>query len=73
MPLEVECHTVHHLKDLTRGIEHRSSHGRASIFRWQKISLKVLILLHKQTKWRFHLTVFVTTYAVSKIKIAKLK
>ena len=40
MPLEVECHTVPHLKALTRGIEHRSGHGQASIFRWQKISLK---------------------------------
>ena len=40
MPLEVECHTVPHFKALTRGIEHRSGHRRASIFRWQKISLK---------------------------------
>ena len=40
MPLEVECHTVPHLKALTCGIEHRSGHGLASIFRWQKISLK---------------------------------
>ena len=40
MPLEVECHTVPHLKALTRGIEHGRVHGQASIFRWQKISLK---------------------------------
>ena len=40
MPLEVECHTVPHLKALTRGIEHRGGHGRANSFRWQKISLK---------------------------------
>ena len=40
MALEVECHTVPHLKALARGIEHRSGHGQASIFRWQKISLK---------------------------------
>ena len=40
MPLEVECHTVPHLKALTRGIEHRGGHGRANIFRGQKISLK---------------------------------
>ena len=40
MPLKVECHTVPHFKALTRGIEHLSAHGQASIFRWQKISLK---------------------------------
>ena len=40
MPLEIECHTVPHLKALTRGIEHRGGHGRANIFRGQKISLK---------------------------------
>ena len=41
MPHEVECHTVPHLKALTRGIEHSSGYGRANIFRWQKISLKI--------------------------------
>ena len=40
MPLEVECHTVPHLKALIRGIEHKSDHGQASTFRCQKISLK---------------------------------
>ena len=40
MPLEVECHTVPHLKAFTGGIEHRGGHGRANIFGWQKISLK---------------------------------
>ena len=40
MPLEVKCHTVPHLKAATFGIEHWSGHRRASIFRWQKISLK---------------------------------
>ena len=40
MPLEVECHTVPHLKALTCGIEHRCGHRPANIFRWQKISLK---------------------------------
>ena len=40
MPLEVECHTVSHLKALTRGIEDRSRHGQANIFMWQKIRLK---------------------------------
>ena len=40
MPLEVECHTVPHLKALTGVIEQRSFHGQASIFRWKKISLK---------------------------------
>ena len=40
MPLDVECHTVPHLKALTRGIEHRGGHGGAIIFRWQKVSLK---------------------------------
>ena len=40
MPLEVECHTVPHLKALTRGIEHWGGRGEASKFRWQKISLK---------------------------------
>ena len=40
MPFEVECHTVPHLKALTRGIEHSSGHGQANIFSWQNISLK---------------------------------
>ena len=40
MPLEIKRHTVPHLKALTRGIEHRGGHGRANIFRGQKISLK---------------------------------
>ena len=40
MPLEVECHTVPPLKAHAHGIEHKSGHGQATIFRWQKISLK---------------------------------
>ena len=40
MPLEMKCHTVPHLKAFTRGIEYRSGHRRANVFRWQKISLK---------------------------------
>ena len=36
IPLGVEYHKVPHLKALTRSIEHRSGHGQASIFRWQK-------------------------------------
>ena len=27
MPIEVECHTIPHLKALTSGIEHRSGHS----------------------------------------------
>ena len=30
IPFELECHTVPHLKALTRGIENRSGHGQAS-------------------------------------------
>ena len=59
MPLEVECHTVPHLKALTRGIEHRGGHGRVNIFRGQKINLKSAILLHKWPKRQFHVTVAV--------------
>ena len=40
MPLEVKCHTVPHLKALTRGIEPRGGHGKANNFRCKKISLK---------------------------------
>ena len=40
MPFEMKRHTLPHLKALTRGIEHRGGHGRANIFRGQKISLK---------------------------------
>ena len=40
MPLEVECHTVPHLKALTRGIDHTSRHGHGSILTLQKTSLK---------------------------------
>ena len=57
MSLEVEFHTVRHLKALTRGIEDTSGHRQANIFRGQKLVRKVLILLHKQTKRQFHLTV----------------
>ena len=38
MLLEVECHTVPHLKALTCGIEHISGHG--STFTLQETSLK---------------------------------
>ena len=40
MPLEVECHTVPHLKALTHGIDHTSVDGHGSTFTLQKISLK---------------------------------
>ena len=40
MPLMVECHTVPHLKTLTRGIEHASRCGHDSSFTLQKTSLK---------------------------------
>ena len=59
MPLRVEYHTAPYLKALIRCIEHTRGHGQASIFRWQKSYWKALILLHKQTKWQIHLTVFV--------------
>ena len=36
----IKRYTIPHLKALTRGIEHRGGHGRANIFRGQKISLK---------------------------------
>ena len=59
MPLEIKRHTVPHLKALTHSIERRGGHGRASIFRGQKLSLKSTILLHKWPKRRFHVTVAV--------------
>ena len=34
--------------------------GLAAFLHGKKTVLKVLIVLHKQVKWRFHLTVFVT-------------
>ena len=40
MTLEVECHTVTHLKALTGGIEHASGHGHGSTFTLKKTSLK---------------------------------
>ena len=40
MPLEVECHTIPHLKALIRGIEQASGHGHGSTFTLQEISLK---------------------------------
>ena len=40
MPFELDFRSVPHLKVLTRGIEHSGGHGQASIFKWQKISLK---------------------------------
>ena len=62
MPLEVECHTVPHLKALTRGIEHRGGHGQANIFRGQKISLKSTHFTSDQTAVSFDriCTVFCT-------------
>ena len=32
MPLEVEIHTVPHLKAITSGIEYASGHGRGTTF-----------------------------------------
>ena len=36
MPLEVECHTVPHLKALTHGIEHRSNMGKPTFLGGKK-------------------------------------
>ena len=59
MPLRIECPTVLHLKSLRYVIEHRSGHWPGSTLTSQKSVWKVLILLHKQVKRQFHLTVFV--------------
>ena len=40
MPLEVECHTVPHLKALKRGIDHTYGHGGSSTITLQKTSFK---------------------------------
>ena len=44
MSLEVECHTVSHLKALTRGIEHASGHVHSSTFTLQNNSLSIWML-----------------------------
>ena len=49
MPLEVECHTVPHLKALTRVLEHASGHGRGSTFTWHYTHLKTIYLIQRQT------------------------
>ena len=59
MPLEIECHTVPHLKTLTRSIEGRSRHGPGSTFKQCYTAMKCTILLHKWPKRRFHVTVAV--------------
>ena len=41
-PLEVECHTVSHLKALTCGIKHASGHGHGSTFTGHYTHLKTL-------------------------------
>ena len=59
MSLEVECHTVPHLKALTHSIEHRGWHGCGSTFKQRYTVMKSTILLHKWPKGRFDVTVAV--------------
>ena len=59
MPLEIECHTVPHLKALTRSIEGRGVHGHGSTFKQRYTVMKSTILLHKWSKRRFHVMVAV--------------
>ena len=40
MPLQINRHTIPHLKALTRGIERRGGFGRGITFTLQKVSLK---------------------------------
>ena len=47
MPLEIECHTVPHLKALTCSIEGKGGHVRDSTFKQCYTVMKSTILLHK--------------------------
>ena len=53
MPLEEKLHAVPHLKALTSGLEPLSGHGHDSTFTHHYTLLKLLVLIHKQAKWRF--------------------
>ena len=59
MPCKIDYHTVPHLEALTRCIEDAKWHGCAALLHWKKKIWNVLILLHKQVKQLFHLTLFV--------------
>ena len=61
MPLEIKCHTIPHLKALTRSIEHTNEKGRGSIFKQRYTVLKKSILLNERAKRRFHVTVAICT------------
>ena len=55
MPFEVECHTVPHLKALTRGIEHASGHGCGRFLH----DFTTPILHHTEANEREHLQAIV--------------
>ena len=59
MPLEAEYHTAPHLKLSHVVLNIEVFMGEPAVLGGKKSVYKVLILLYKQTKWRFHLTVFV--------------
>ena len=59
MLLDLKCHTVPHLKALTRSIEHRGGHGHDSTFNQWYTVMKSTILLHKWPKQWFHVMVAV--------------
>ena len=59
MPLEMNYHSIPHLKALTQIIEDTSRHVLGSSFKQHCTVLKNFILLHKRTKQRFHVTVAV--------------
>ena len=59
MLLEINCHTVPHLKALKGSIDHRGGHGRGSTFKQRYTVTECTILLHNWPKRRFHMTVAV--------------
>ena len=63
MPLEIEHHTIPHLKALTCIIEDASEQGRCSTFKQCYTVLKRSILLNKWTKRRFLVTVAIQAFS----------
>ena len=65
MPLEINCHTVPHLKALTGSIDHRGGPGHGSTFQHRNTIMKCTILLDKCPKRRFLVTVAVVVVVVT--------
>ena len=68
MPLEIECHTIPHLKGLSSFLEASTMHGVVVLLHYI-----IPLLLHKQAKQRFHMNVAVCKNVAFTDKTPKIK